>query len=270
MKPIKVLLAGEGGQGIQTMAKIIAESAVEAGYKASYIPSFGVEQRGTPSVAFVIISKNTIFYPRFLNADYAVVMQKRAVKTISNYISPSTKIIFDSSTMSVTDLPKKSVHIFATPATKYAYDNFTPKSFNLIVTGKISHILNLPAKAVWQTIKTLLGRKFKNGKIEEVNRNAFNFGYNLVFEVKQFSEPDFCPSQQKIISIGHGKEGEIVPTRCKGCGLCIEKCPVRALRFSTTLGLFATPVPEVDLEKCIDCGNCRRFCPDGAINIEKN
>jgi formate hydrogenlyase subunit 6/NADH:ubiquinone oxidoreductase subunit I len=36
------------------------------------------------------------------------------------------------------------------------------------------------------------------------------------------------------------------------------------------LGVFATPIPKVDLEKCIACGNCRNFCPDGAISVIKD
>jgi Pyruvate/2-oxoacid:ferredoxin oxidoreductase delta subunit len=44
---------------------------------------------------------------------------------------------------------------------------------------------------------------------------------------------------------------------------------VAALSLSEELGIFATPIPKVDLEKCIACGNCRNFCPDGAINIYK-
>jgi len=270
MKSTKILLAGEGGQGVQTIAKILAESSLQAGLQSSYIPSFGVEQRGAPSIAYVIVSRETISYPRFDVADYIVVLQKRAIPSIADSISHITKVIFDSSTISVHDLPRKSVHIFGIPATRYAYENFTPKNFNLIIAGKICHIINLPLSTGWKTAWSMLAHKFKNAEAESASTDAFAFGYNSVFEVKQFSDASFCPATQKIISLGHGKKGEIVPTRCKGCGLCIEKCPVRALKFSQTLGLFATPTPEVDLEKCIACGNCRRFCPDGAINIEKD
>jgi len=270
MKSVKILLAGEGGQGIQTIAKIVVESAAESGYKCSYIPSFGVEQRGSPSVAFVILGSEPISYPRFDTADYAVILQQRAVKTIAEYITPTTKVIFDSSTISTHNLPRKSVHVFAIPATKYAYENFTPKNFNLIIAGKICRIINIPLDIVWSTVRSLLAHKFQNQEAEINSKDALTFGYNAVFEVKEFSEASFSPSSQKIVFFGHDKKGEIVPTRCKGCGICIEKCPVRALKFSSILGVFATPVPEVDLEKCITCGNCRSFCPDGAINIEKN
>ena len=43
---IKIVLAGEGGQGVQIIANMLAESAYAEGKEAAYIPNFGVEQRG--------------------------------------------------------------------------------------------------------------------------------------------------------------------------------------------------------------------------------
>lgn len=266
----KIILAGEGGQGIQTIAKIIAQSAASAGFEVSYIPSFGVEQRGTPSVAFIIISREKIYYPRFDTADYAVILQKRAIETVAGYIDEKTKLVFDSSTIDEKDLPDSTNHLFGLPATKFASESLKPKVFNIIIAGKLASLLNLDQVKVWSVIESVLGKKFAtNAEIRELNQKAFELGSRAVFEITDFSEPKYQPSSGKIVFSGHGKKGQISPERCKGCGICIFKCPVGALRFSDTLGVFATPVPEVDLEKCIACGNCLRFCPDGAIMIEK-
>lgn len=42
----------------------------------------------------------------------------------------------------------------------------------------------------------------------------------------------------------------------------VSVCPVGAL---TQVGFAA---PQVDKEKCIDCGKCARFCPMGALREE--
>jgi 2-oxoglutarate ferredoxin oxidoreductase subunit gamma len=265
-----LLISGEGGQGIQTIAKILAISAAESGYEVSSIPAFGVEQRGTPSLAFVIISKDKIYYPRFDRADYVVILQKRAVPKVEEYISPNTKVIFDSSTTSSDDLPKITQLIYGTPATKYAYEKFIRKTFNIIIAGKLSTLLNLDEKTTWNAIEKVLGRKFKDETIRKSNRDAYEFGRNLIFETTDFSQPEFSPSNHKILKKGFGKHAVIAPERCKGCGICIEKCPVKALKFSATLGVFATPVPDIDLEKCILCQNCNKSCPDGAIIVKKD
>ena len=56
MSRTKIVLAGEGGQGVQSIAKILVEAGYEAGKQILYIPNFGVEQRGGVSIAFCQIA----------------------------------------------------------------------------------------------------------------------------------------------------------------------------------------------------------------------
>ncbi len=267
---IKVLLAGEGGQGIQTIAKALSRAAVNSGFECAYIPSFGVEQRGTPSVAFITINNKEIRYPRFDSADYCIILQKRAIRAALPYISKTTKIIFDSSVMSRGDIDFDSNLYFGLPATKHAFLDFTPRSFNVLVLGKLTKVLNLSSETAWKTILEMLGKKFKTKEIEEKNYQAFEFGRNSIFEVEKFTEPTYMPKSGRVVYKGYEKVAQIVPARCKGCGICISKCPVGALKFSDDLGVYATPIPKVDLEKCIVCGNCSKFCPDAAVSVKKD
>jgi len=57
---------------------------------------------------------------------------------------------------------------------------------------------------------------------------------------------------------------------CKGCGLCMEKCPVQCLEWSNELGVYGTPtvIPK-DQDSCTGCGICALVCPDCAITIER-
>ncbi|PKM89567.1 MAG: 4Fe-4S ferredoxin [Firmicutes bacterium HGW-Firmicutes-12] len=57
---------------------------------------------------------------------------------------------------------------------------------------------------------------------------------------------------------------------CKGCGLCIQKCPVNTLVWSDDLGVYGTPaVQPKDTDTCTGCGMCSVVCPDCAIVIER-
>jgi len=52
---------------------------------------------------------------------------------------------------------------------------------------------------------------------------------------------------------------------CCGCNACGDVCPKQAISFKTDNEGFW--YPEVDMEKCIDCGLCEKVCP--IINIDK-
>lgn len=61
----------------------------------------------------------------------------------------------------------------------------------------------------------------------------------------------------------------VYPGLCKGCGLCVEKCPVKVIEWADELGFMGTPSVKPRIEGCIVCGICQTVCPDAAILIEK-
>lgn len=60
----------------------------------------------------------------------------------------------------------------------------------------------------------------------------------------------------------------VIPERCKGCGFCIEFCPVGALEFSENITKKGYHTPEMTGE-CILCGRCEMICPEFAIYIKE-
>lgn len=60
--------------------------------------------------------------------------------------------------------------------------------------------------------------------------------------------------------------------RCKGCGLCIDTCPKKIIKFSHKLnikGYHPAVVEDEDMSKCIGCASCGKICPDCVITVEK-
>ena len=96
-KVVKIALAGEGGQGVQSIAEILAEAANEEGKNALYIPNFGVEQRGGVSIAYVQISDGPIGAPKFNKADILIPLSPRSVKRTQTYAGKDTVYIYDNS-----------------------------------------------------------------------------------------------------------------------------------------------------------------------------
>lgn len=268
-KKINIVIAGEGGQGVQTIAEIFSRVLFLANKNVTYSPSFGVEQRGTPSLAFINISDSKLIVSDFIEADYIYVMQKRTINKIEKYATKNTIIVFDSSVIDINDISGISGKLYGVPATKIANEKFNPRSNNLIMLGVITRMLDLDKHQVWIEALYKLGRKFKNNDLINQNKEALFIGYDYSLENEEYSLPEYKSKSKTIILKGHGKTGELCPRRCKGCGICILKCPVGALSFNGDFGVLATPIPKVDLERCIACGICRNFCPDGAISIVK-
>ena len=52
---------------------------------------------------------------------------------------------------------------------------------------------------------------------------------------------------------------KIDPAKCKGCGACARKCPVKAIA-----GEPKKPY-AIDPAKCIGCGSCEAACRFGAV-----
>ena len=57
------------------------------------------------------------------------------------------------------------------------------------------------------------------------------------------------------------------PTRCKGCGYCINACPKDAISVSGHVNEKGYKTIVVDDTKCIVCGTCYRVCPDYVFEI---
>lgn len=183
-KAVKIVLAGEGGQGVQSVAGIIAEAANEEGREALYIPNFGVEQRGGVSVAYLQISeKEKIGSPKFQKGDIVVALSDRAVIRTEKYCDENTTFVYDTGIEGVEDfLPKNAGKILAIPAIQTAKEEFHPRVFNIIIMGAVLRATGVvtldEAKAA---IEKKLGYKFEqNPKLRELNYSALEKGMELV------------------------------------------------------------------------------------------
>jgi len=62
----------------------------------------------------------------------------------------------------------------------------------------------------------------------------------------------------------------VIEDFCKGCGFCMEFCPVNALEQSDKINARGVHPPKMkDEDLCIGCGLCERICPEFAIYLEK-
>ena len=56
---------------------------------------------------------------------------------------------------------------------------------------------------------------------------------------------------------------------CKGCLICVETCPKKALKPSHKINQKGYILPEEDdMSRCNGCKLCEVMCPDFAVAIE--
>lgn len=179
----RIMLAGEGGQGVQSVAEILADAANNEGKEALYIPNFGVEQRGGVSIAFLQISNERIGAPKFNTGDIVVALSERAILRTKQYVGEKTTFIYDASIeIAEEDLPKNAAKVLAIPALEIARKELHPRVFNVIILGAIVAATKVVAdKDAKNAIEKKLGYKFEqNPKLRELNYKAIDRGIELV------------------------------------------------------------------------------------------
>lgn len=179
----KIMLAGEGGQGVQSVAQILAEAADNEGKEALYIPNFGVEQRGGVSIAFLQVADEPIGAPKFNIGDVVVALSERAIYRTKQYVGENTIFIYDAGIeISKEDLPQNAAKMLAIPALEVAKNELHPRVFNIIILGAIVQSVKVVSpEDAKKAIEKKLGYKFEqNPKLRELNYKAIDRGIELV------------------------------------------------------------------------------------------
>lgn len=188
MSLIKVALAGEGGQGVQSIAEIIAEAAYNANKQTIYIPNFGLEQRGGVSIAFIQVSDKRIGAPKFFKADIVVALSERAVCRTSEFSDSNTIFVYDSSfSIPEEERPKEFRKFIGIPALETANRDLHPRVFNIIIMGAVIGLSNLVSfEAAKDALEHKLAYKFeKNPALRDLNYQALEIGKELAEKALQ-------------------------------------------------------------------------------------
>ncbi|HLB95926.1 MAG TPA: 2-oxoacid:acceptor oxidoreductase family protein [Patescibacteria group bacterium] len=274
--PTKIVLAGEGGLGVQTIAKIIGLAAIKSGRQTSYLPSFGVEQRGGVSIAFVQISSKPIPYPRFSKADIVIAFSNRAIDALKEFIKSGALFIYDSSVIDNLHLEKIKSQVkeyIAIPAQSTARDALTLRVSNVILLGAIAtHLKDINFEGFENALNEEFAEKIaKKPEIKDLNLKALKLGLEMAQKFDKTKQPLVGAEDPKTVTNFENAKvaWKRFPEYCKGCALCIVSCPVKCLSFGNETNFLGTYLPQIEIEKCIVCLKCMKICPEAAIQVEK-
>ncbi|MBO4801406.1 MAG: 2-oxoacid:acceptor oxidoreductase family protein [Bacteroidaceae bacterium] len=138
----EIIISGFGGQGVLSMGKILAYSALVEGKEVSWMPAYGPEQRGGTANVTVIISDERISSPIVSQFDTAVILNQPSLERFEPQIKPGGTLIYDG--YGISEPPKRTdINIYEIDAMDAAAEMGNPKGFNMIVLGGLLKIRGL-------------------------------------------------------------------------------------------------------------------------------
>lgn len=176
----RMLFYGIGGQGVQSMAKMISEAADSQNLEVVYTTSYGGQKRGGASNANVIISDKHIGAPMMLPGEMsiAVIMADEGVGQYESYLAPGGLMLINSSL--VTSRPERAdIEVVECDTVKIAREVGNERTVNMVALGAL--LAKRPVVSVDAIVNQLklvfTGRK---EKLVAINEQAIQAGYQSV------------------------------------------------------------------------------------------
>ena len=174
MSTTQILLSGFGGQGILFAGKVLAYKGLTEDKHVSWLPSYGPEMRGGTASCSVIVSDEPVGSPIVSKPDVLVAMNLPSLDKFEPTVAPGG-IIFADSSLIERQVKRDDVTVYYIPATKMAGDNGMPTLANMIIMGKLLHVLGeYNEESVIATLKKVISAK--RADMLETNRRAMQLG----------------------------------------------------------------------------------------------
>ena len=173
MERYEVRLSGSGGQGLLLAGIILAEGAINDGKNSVQTQSYGPEARGGASKSEVIISSESIDFPKVRNCDILLALTQKSYEQYSEGLKDDGILIIDNS---VTIAVAGNKRIYSVPILDTAVKELgKPMVTNIVALGAIVEITKVITKDSLE--KAVLERVPKG--TEELNKKALSMGYEI-------------------------------------------------------------------------------------------
>lgn len=130
----EIIISGFGGQGVLSMGKILAYSALMEDKEVTWMPAYGPEQRGGTANVTVIISDTRISSPILSKYDIAIVLNQPSLDKFEPRVKPGGILIYDNYGI-INPPTRKDIQVYSINAMDKAAEMKNAKIFNMIVLG---------------------------------------------------------------------------------------------------------------------------------------
>ncbi len=169
----EVRLAGFGGQGIVLAGHILGKAgALFEKKNAVFTQSYGPEARGGSCSADVVISKESIHYPKVEQPNVLVIMSQGALETYGNSIHSDGVLILDKDLVKMDREPKVKT-IYRVPCTRIAERMGKKIVANIVMLGALAALGGVVS---YDSMREAVLSSIPPGT-EDLNITAFDKGF---------------------------------------------------------------------------------------------
>ena len=175
---IALKLAGAGGDGAQTAAMLIARAAVNEGFDATHIPSYGPESRGGTSYADVHVAEEEVLSPASPLPNILVAFNAPSLAKFGPTVASGGTVIYDSSVVGTCPPFDPGVRVYGVPFTEIAVGLGRVMVKNIVALGALQAATTLFPK---ETFLTAIRQALKDKcAMIPLNEEAFAWGIKSV------------------------------------------------------------------------------------------
>lgn len=175
----EIVIAGFGGQGIILAGKLLAQTAMNAGKEATYMPSYGAEMRGGTANSMVVVSDKPVASPLVSNPSSLIVMNKASINKFASRVKNGGLIIYNSSLIDTEPQVDNSIEILAVPADDLAVELGNPKIANMVMVGAYLQKKGyLSPEMAAKSLPAVLAKRYHN--MLGINTKALQGGADFV------------------------------------------------------------------------------------------
>lgn len=171
---------GKGGQGVVRSAQLIVQSVVDRGSYAHFIPSFGVERKGSPVHGFLRLDNKDIkLKSQVYKPEAVIVFDDSLLKlpaTFAGLKQGGTVLINSNKTLDELDLPAEAGHVYVVDATNIALETIKVDIPNTVMLGAYAKVIG---DVDWDILQQNIAAAFG-----QANKDAALAGYSSVKCIK--------------------------------------------------------------------------------------
>ncbi|MCK4283221.1 MAG: 2-oxoacid:acceptor oxidoreductase family protein [Candidatus Brocadiae bacterium] len=178
----RLIIAGFGGQGVLTIAKLLCTTAMSEGKNVTYLPSYGAEVRGGTANCQVVVSSGVIYSPLVEQADSLIILNQLSCDRFVVRLKPGGLLVLNSSAVALDDASQTGARqVLRLPAADTAARIGNVKVTNSVMLGAFVRASGLVAE---EDCLAALREHWSRRRAEVIDPNvtAFRRGVELAAE----------------------------------------------------------------------------------------